>query len=78
MASSSMVRIEPNKDNYDTWKIQMEALLVKNDAWAYVKGEKVKLEIITENVESIERRRAWEIEDKKTRSDLIFDFAIRN
>lgn len=34
MSGSNFVRI-----NYDTWGIQMEALLIKNDAWAYVNGE---------------------------------------
>lgn len=30
------------KDNYDTWKIQAEAILVKNDVWDYVDGSIVK------------------------------------
>ena len=34
------------KDNFDTWKLQVRALLVKNDAWDYVSGEKVKPEIV--------------------------------
>ena len=25
-----------NKTNYDTWRIQVQVILVKNDAWAYV------------------------------------------
>lgn len=41
MASSNTVRIELlNKENYDTWKIQMQALLTKNEAWVYVSGQK--------------------------------------
>lgn len=28
-----------NKDNYDMWKLKMEAILFKNDAWMYVNGE---------------------------------------
>ncbi|KOC69347.1 hypothetical protein WH47_06011 [Habropoda laboriosa] len=37
---ASLAKIEGlNKENYDTWKIQMRALLVKNDAWCYVNGE---------------------------------------
>lgn len=76
MASSSIVTIEPlNKDNYDTWKIQVQALLIKNDAWAYVKGEKVKPEVIAGNAESIQRARTWEIEDQKARSDLILSIS---
>ena len=30
------------KDNFDTWKLQVRAVLVKNDAWGYVNGTKTK------------------------------------
>lgn len=43
MVSGNLARIEIlNKENYDRWKIQMEALLIKNDAWGYVNGQKSK------------------------------------
>lgn len=64
MAMSNTVRIEVlNKENYDTWKIKMEALLVKNDAWGYISGEKPKPKIIEGNAASIEVARKWGIED---------------
>lgn len=44
-----------SKENYDTWRLQVEALLTKNDLREYVSGEKVKPEL----------------SDKKARSDLI-------
>lgn len=45
MSTNSVVRIEAlGRDNYDMWKLQMRALLVKNDAWGYVSGEVVKPE----------------------------------
>lgn len=53
----------------------MEALLLKNDAWAYVSGEKVKPTIVAGNVDSIEAVRLWEIEDKKARSDIILSIS---
>lgn len=28
-----------SRNNYDTWKIEAEALMIKNDTWAYVSGE---------------------------------------
>lgn len=66
------VRIESlNKDNYDTWKIQMEALLIKNDAWNYVDGMAVKPEVADGNTASAEAARAWMDKDNKARSDLI-------
>jgi len=33
MSATGLTRIETlNKENYDTWKLQMQAVLVKNDA----------------------------------------------
>jgi len=76
MASISAVKNESlNKDNFDTWKIQMEALLIKSDTLSYVNGEKIKPEIIAGNAESIARARSWEIEDQKARSDLILSIS---
>jgi len=50
MASQHTVRIEPlGKDNYDTWRIQMEALLVKSDSWSVVNGETAKPEAVEGN-----------------------------
>ncbi|XP_050450961.1 uncharacterized protein LOC126851248 [Cataglyphis hispanica] len=70
MASSSTVRIELlNKENYDTWKIQMQALLIKNEAWAYVSGHKPKSEITLQNEEEVNK---WILEDEKARADIIF------
>lgn len=45
MASLNTARIETlGKDNYDTWRIQAEALLIKNDYWSYVKCTKKRPE----------------------------------
>ncbi|CAL1678217.1 unnamed protein product [Lasius platythorax] len=29
-----------DKENFDTWKFQIGAILIKNDHWAYVHGTK--------------------------------------
>lgn len=69
MASSNTVRIELlNKDNYDTWKIQMQAILIKNEAWAYVNGQKAKPEYTEANRDALER---WNNEDEKAKADII-------
>ncbi|XP_072758710.1 uncharacterized protein [Anoplolepis gracilipes] len=45
MSANSVVRIEAlGRENYDTWKLQMRALLVKNDAWVFVSGKTMKPE----------------------------------
>ena len=49
----------------------MEAILTKNDAWGYVSGDKVKPEIVAGNAESVEAARAWDVEDKKAKSDIV-------
>lgn len=37
MNSLNATRLETlNKDNNDTWEMQMEALLIKTDVWGYI------------------------------------------
>lgn len=70
--ASSTVRIELlNKENFDTWKIQMEALLIKNDAWSYVGGDTVKPELIVGDERSVAEVKKWETADQKAKSDII-------
>ncbi|GBN55401.1 hypothetical protein AVEN_143485-1 [Araneus ventricosus] len=72
MASYGAMRIELlTRDNYETWKIQMRALLVKNDLWTYVGGIKVKPELIDGNAESREACSKWTETDEKAKADLI-------
>lgn len=69
---SASFKIDPlKKDNWETWKLQMEAILIKNDAWEYVSGTLKKPSLIPDNDESIKEIKAWEIKDSKARSDLI-------
>ncbi|KAH0818354.1 hypothetical protein GEV33_004437 [Tenebrio molitor] len=64
--SYTSVKIEPlGKENFDTWKIQIEALLIKNDSWKYVNGT------IPKPKEPPEAVTTWESNDAKARSDLI-------
>lgn len=64
-----------NKENYDTWKMFMEALLVKNDLWQYVSGTSVKPEVIAGNAVSENTARMWEQNDAKARSDIILSIS---
>ena len=50
-----------SKDNYDTWRIQVEAILIKNDTWDYVCGEKVKPAVIEGDAASKEAYDTWTI-----------------
>lgn len=54
--------------NYETWKIQVEAILIKNDAWGYVNGSIIK------PAEPAEAAK-WEIGDSKAKSDLILSIS---
>ncbi len=59
-------KIEPlGKENFDIWKIQVEALLIKNGTWKYVTGSCVKPN------EPANKVAEWESEDAKAKSDLI-------
>ena len=75
MNTSGLTRIETlNKENYDTWKMQMEALLIKNDAWSYVNGDAVKPEL-GENNANQRAVEAWIRNDNKAKSDIILSIS---
>lgn len=66
MNAMNSARIELlRKDNYDTWKLQMRAVLIKNDLWNYVSGILVKPEGNNDDVQS------WTRNDQKAMSDII-------
>lgn len=72
MNTSNLTRIETlNKDNYNMWKMQTEALLIKNDAWVYVNGDYTKPEMIDGDPSSESQVRSWVKNDNKARSDII-------
>jgi len=72
MDSSGIVRIEAlNRENYDTWKMQMRALLIKNDEWGYVSGKITKPEVIPGNTATTTTAQEWVSKDEKAKSDLI-------
>ncbi|XP_077282635.1 uncharacterized protein LOC143908749 [Temnothorax americanus] len=76
MAGTNSVRIEPlNKENFDTWKIQMQALLVKTEGWQYVSGKNTKPALVANDPASETAVRTWEINDKKAKSDIILSIS---
>ncbi|KAG5323079.1 POLX protein, partial [Pseudoatta argentina] len=76
MNTGGLVRIEAlNKDNYDNWKMQMEALLVRNHAWQYVNGACPKPERIDGDAASETAERDWVERDSKAKSDLILSIS---
>ena len=60
-----------NQDNYDTWKLQMRAILIKNDAWGYVSSKIVKPEVVQGNEASQQATNNWEEADLKAQSDIV-------
>ena len=62
------------KENYKTWCIETEALLVKNGTWGYVTGSKPKPAITgsndAEKVASQALQDAWIEDDLKVKFDL--------
>lgn len=55
MSGTILSRIELlDKNNFDIWKLQMQAVLIKSDLWEYVSGDLVKPEI-DEGAEEIAR-----------------------
>ncbi|XP_043285934.1 ubiquitin carboxyl-terminal hydrolase 47-like [Venturia canescens] len=53
------------KNNFDTWSMQIEALLTKDELWAYVDGSN-KISAAEDS-----EREAWLKQDKKTKASLI-------
>ncbi|GBM44555.1 hypothetical protein AVEN_250539-1 [Araneus ventricosus] len=63
--AESQARIEMlNKRNFEIWKLQMEAVLIKNDRFTY-------LSEVAPPPEPKEAYGSWKIEDSKTKADLI-------
>lgn len=67
------------KDNYDTWKIQMRAILIKNDEWGYVSGAIAKPTVDPDKRSSdkaedktlVKEELTWIEKDLKAQSDII-------
>ena len=74
-------RIEPlGKNNYDSWSIQIEALLIKSDDWNYVFGETTKPESSSgtayqDELAKFKELAKWELGDRKARSYLILSIS---
>ncbi|GBM05546.1 hypothetical protein AVEN_42371-1 [Araneus ventricosus] len=63
--AQSQARIETlSKSNFETWKLQMEAVLIKNDRFKYISE-------VAPPPEPKEAYDSWKIEDSKTKADLI-------
>lgn len=65
--SNNAVRIEPlNAHNYDTWKLQMKAILIKADLWNYVETEKAP---------ATENEAKWISKDQKACAEIMLSIA---
>lgn len=70
MANS--VRIELlRKDNYDSWSMQVEALMTKNGTWTYASGDAPMPAVTAGNAASKGAAKTWLKSDKEAKSDLI-------
>ncbi|CAB3223036.1 unnamed protein product [Arctia plantaginis] len=56
-------------DNYDTWKINMRAILIKDDLWEYVSGALPKPQL------SDSKYADWIKMDRKAESDLLLSIS---
>ncbi|KMQ84567.1 retrovirus-related pol polyprotein from transposon tnt 1-94, partial [Lasius niger] len=73
---SAVVRIEVlTRENYDTWKLQMQALLTKNDAWAYVSGDLQRPAVIEGDATTLAALENWKRGDSKAKPDIILSIS---
>jgi transposase InsO family protein len=63
-----------DKSNYDTWKLRMQALLIKEDLWEHVSGISTKPEP-GQNNENAAKVQEWTRKDLRARSDIILSIA---
>ncbi|GBL98971.1 hypothetical protein AVEN_227489-1 [Araneus ventricosus] len=71
MIMPSNIAIERlSKDNYDNWKLQIEAILVKNDHWNFVTGAEPKPEV-TGDADNATAVAKWISDDQKAKADII-------
>ncbi|KRX69779.1 Retrovirus-related Pol polyprotein from transposon TNT 1-94 [Trichinella sp. T6] len=69
---NTTVKIELlGKENYDTWKLQAQAILVKNDLWEFVNSTKRRPKIVKDDESSLNAAQKWDISDQKAKADLI-------
>uniref|UniRef100_A0A1B6H001 DUF4219 domain-containing protein n=1 Tax=Cuerna arida TaxID=1464854 RepID=A0A1B6H001_9HEMI len=67
MTSTLNYRIDPlKKKNYDTWKLQAQAILIKSNLWKYVSGDEKCPDDTKE-----EEKKTWLNNDLTAKSDLI-------
>lgn len=65
-----------DKANYDTWKIQAEALLIKTGGWEYVNGTNERPTLDPDTPKTIAEVAAWDSNDAKAKSDLILSINV--
>ena len=71
MASASFKITPLNKENYDTWRIQIEAILVKAKTLKYVTGREVRPVVDPAVATTATAAEKWDDEDAIARSDII-------
>ncbi|KRY46237.1 hypothetical protein T03_12930 [Trichinella britovi] len=74
---NTTVKIELlGKENYDTWKLQAQAILVKNDLWEFVNGTKRRPKIAKADlILSISPLELREIKDCETSNEIWLKLA---
>lgn len=70
-ASASRVELL-NKDNFDTRKLQMQAILIKCDLWDFASGVSVKPEPAAGNGDAVSQ---WIKNDQKAKSEMILSIS---
>lgn len=71
------VRLEAlTSENYDSWRIHAQVLLIKNDTWGYVSGDIPKPELQPNPSEAQSTAyKTWITQDLKTRSDILLSIS---
>ncbi|CAK9809149.1 Retrovirus-related Pol polyprotein from transposon TNT 1-94 [Anthophora quadrimaculata] len=78
MNTSGITKIEAlTGTNYDTWKIQMRAVLIKCDLWCYVNGAAKTPTVDKNDRESVAAASRWRNGDEKAMSEILLGISPR-
>ena len=64
-----------SKDNFGSWRMQMEALLIETNGWPHVEGTILKPEPLEGDTSNALDIKAWTLADQKAYSDLILSIS---
>ena len=69
-------QLEPlSRVNFDTWKLQMIAMLIKTEGWQYISGKTPKPQVLKVDSKNVSNIDIWIEADQKAQADIILSIS---